>query len=82
MEAKDDSGYKHVWEICADVRLIFKNAMKYTNEKNDLHVMARTLLAKFEEKWLQFLPELWKRKMSAEEERQVGIALTSHKAIH
>lgn len=58
MEAKDGSGYKHVREICADVRLVFKNAMKYNDEKNDFHVMAKTLLAKFEEKWLQFLPKV------------------------
>ena len=58
MELKDGTGYKHVREICADVRLIFKNAMKYNDEKNDVHVMAKTLLAKFEEKWLQFLPKV------------------------
>ncbi|KAK1413644.1 hypothetical protein QVD17_35420 [Tagetes erecta] len=65
MEAKDGSGYKHVREICADVRLIFKNAMKYNDERNDVHVMAKTLLAKFEEKWLQLLP-----KVDEEEERR------------
>ncbi|AES98514.2 global transcription factor group protein [Medicago truncatula] len=48
MEAKDGSGYKNVREIYADVRLIFKNAMKYNDEKNDVHVMAKTLLEKFE----------------------------------
>lgn len=58
MEAKDMTAYKHVREICADVRLVFKNAMKYNDEKNDFHVMAKTLLAKFEEKWLQFLPKV------------------------
>ena len=58
MEAKDVSSYKHVREVCADVRLVFKNAMKYNDEKNDFHVMARTLLDKFEEKWLQFLPKV------------------------
>ncbi|CAK9138025.1 unnamed protein product [Ilex paraguariensis] len=58
MEAKDGTGYKNVREICADVRLIFKNAMKYNDERDDVHVMAKTLLAKFEEKWLQLLPKV------------------------
>ncbi|KAI3826683.1 hypothetical protein L1987_00735 [Smallanthus sonchifolius] len=65
METKDGSGYKNVREICADVRLIFKNAMKYNDERNDVHVMAKTLLAKFEEKWLLLLP-----KVDEEEERR------------
>ncbi|KAI3738905.1 hypothetical protein L2E82_29165 [Cichorium intybus] len=65
MEAKDGTGYNNVREICADVRLIFKNAMKYNDERNDVHVMAKTLLAKFEEKWLQLLP-----KVDEEEERR------------
>lgn len=60
MEAKDGSGYKNVREIYADVRLIFKNAMKYNDEKNDVHVMAKTLLEKFEKKWLHFLPKVAK----------------------
>lgn len=58
MEAKDGGGYKNVREIYADVRLVFKNAMKYNNEKDDVHVMAKTLLEKFEEKWLQLLPKV------------------------
>lgn len=58
MEAKDGTGYKNVREICADVRLIFKNAMKYNSEKDDVHVMAKTLLDKFETKWLQLLPKV------------------------
>lgn len=58
MEAMDGTGYKHVREICSDVRLVFKNAMKYNDEKSDVHVMAKTLLEKFEEKWLQFLPKV------------------------
>ncbi|XP_022146617.1 transcription factor GTE1 isoform X4 [Momordica charantia] len=66
MEAKDGSGYKNVREIYADVRLVFKNAMRYNDEKNDVHVMAKTLLDKFEEKWLQLLP-----KVAEEEKRQV-----------
>ncbi|XP_022726429.1 transcription factor GTE1-like isoform X1 [Durio zibethinus] len=66
MEAKDDTGYKNVREIYADVRLVFKNAMKYNDERHDVHIMAKTLLEKFEEKWLQLLP-----KVAEEEKRQV-----------
>lgn len=58
MEAKDGTGYKNVREIYADVRLVFKNAMKYNDEKDDVHVMAKTLLEKFEERWLQLLPKV------------------------
>ncbi|KAG2398470.1 Transcription factor GTE1 Bromodomain-containing protein [Vigna angularis] len=58
MDAKDGSGYKNVREIYSDVRLIFKNAMKYNNEKHDIHIMAKSLLEKFEKKWLQLLPEV------------------------
>lgn len=65
MEAKDGTGYNNVREICADVRLIFKNAMKYNDDRDDVHIMAKTLLAKFEEKWLQLLP-----KVDEEEKRQ------------
>ncbi|KAL8460609.1 hypothetical protein ACS0TY_031426 [Phlomoides rotata] len=65
MEAKDDTGYKSVREICADVRLIFKNAMKYNDDRDDVHIMAKTLLDKFETKWLQLLP-----KVDEEEERR------------
>ncbi|CAA6667791.1 unnamed protein product [Spirodela intermedia] len=58
MEVKDGTGYKNVREIYADVRLVFTNAMTYNEEKNDVHQMARTLLEKFEEKWLQLLPKV------------------------
>lgn len=58
MEARDGTGYKHVREICADVRLVFKNATKYNDEKSDVNLMAKTLLEKFEEKWLQLLPKV------------------------
>ncbi|PQQ17997.1 transcription factor GTE1 isoform X2 [Prunus yedoensis var. nudiflora] len=67
MEAKDGTGYKNVREICADVRLVFKNAMKYNDERSDVHVMAKTLLAKFEEKWLQLLPKV------TEEEKRLEV---------
>nr|KJB48051.1 hypothetical protein B456_008G052200 [Gossypium raimondii] len=66
MEAKDGTGYKNVREIYSDVRLVFKNAMKYNDERHDVHIMAKTLLEKFEEKWLQLLP-----KVAEEEKRQV-----------
>ncbi|KAL6504067.1 hypothetical protein OROGR_025990 [Orobanche gracilis] len=68
MEAKDGTGYKHVREICSDVRLVFKNAMKYNDEKSDVHVMAKSLLEKFEEKWLQFLPKVTEEERMREEE--------------
>ncbi|EPS60098.1 global transcription factor group, partial [Genlisea aurea] len=55
MEAK---GYKHVRDICSDVRLVFLNAMKYNEKKSDVYAMAESLLEIFEEKWLQFLPKV------------------------
>lgn len=58
MEAKDGSGYKNVREIYADVRLVFTNAMTYNDDRSDIHVMAKTLLEKFEEKWLLLLPKV------------------------
>ncbi|RWW60830.1 hypothetical protein BHE74_00032142, partial [Ensete ventricosum] len=58
MEAKEGSGYKNVREIYADVRLVFTNAMTYNDGRTDIHVMAKTLLEKFEEKWLQLLPKV------------------------
>ncbi|XP_062096438.1 transcription factor GTE1 [Humulus lupulus] len=68
METKDGTGYKNVREIYADVRLVFKNAMKYNDEKDDVHVMAKTLLEKFEEKWLQLLPKVAEEEKKREEE--------------
>ncbi|XP_074592143.1 transcription factor GTE6-like [Curcuma longa] len=58
MEAKDGNWYKNVREIYADVRLVFTNAMKYNDDQSDVHVMAKSLLEKFEEKWLQLLDEV------------------------
>ena len=58
MEAKDGTGYKNVREICADVRLVFDNAMKYNDEGSDVHLMAKTLLEIFEEKWQLLLPKV------------------------
>ncbi|KAM7485394.1 hypothetical protein LguiA_001403 [Lonicera macranthoides] len=84
MESKDGTGYKNVREICADVRLIFKNAMKYNDEREDVHVMAKTLLAKFEEKWLQLLPKVdeeEKRRKEEEAEAQLDMQL-AQEATH
>ncbi|XP_057982575.1 transcription factor GTE1-like [Malania oleifera] len=68
MEAKDGTGYKNVREIFADVRLVFKNAMKYNDDRSDVHVMADTLMKKLEEKWLQFLPKVAEEEKRLEEE--------------
>ncbi|KAJ8547211.1 hypothetical protein K7X08_010797 [Anisodus acutangulus] len=68
MEAKDGSGYKHVREICADFRLVFKNAMKYNKERDAVHIMAKTLLGRFEEKWLQLLPKVDEEEKRRKEE--------------
>ncbi|PQP99389.1 transcription factor GTE6 [Prunus yedoensis var. nudiflora] len=59
--------YKNVWEMCADMRLVFENAMKYNDERHDVHVIAKILREKFEEKWLNLLPEV------IEEERWLGL---------
>nr|CAD1820387.1 unnamed protein product [Ananas comosus var. bracteatus] len=78
METKDDYRYKNVREICADVRLIFTNAMTYNDEKNDIHQMAKTLLEKFEEKWLQLLPKVVEEETrQKEEEAQVIVNMQS-----
>ncbi|KAG6501771.1 hypothetical protein ZIOFF_041655 [Zingiber officinale] len=58
MEAKDGNWYKNVREIYANVRLVFTNAMKYNDDQSDVHVMAKSLLENFEEKWLQLLAEV------------------------
>ncbi|KAK7289966.1 hypothetical protein RIF29_04037 [Crotalaria pallida] len=67
MDAKDGSGYNNVREIYADVRLIFNNAMKYNDKKHNIHNMAKSLLEKFEEKWLDLWP-----KVDKEEKRQLA----------
>ncbi|KAK3004827.1 hypothetical protein RJ639_019491 [Escallonia herrerae] len=84
MEAKDGTGYKHVRELHADVKLIFDNAMKYNDESSDVHNMAKTLLEKFEEKWLQLLPRVTeeeKRREEEEAEAQLKVQL-AHEAAH
>ncbi|KAK3003516.1 hypothetical protein RJ639_018191 [Escallonia herrerae] len=83
MEAKDGTGYKHVREIHADVKLIFDNAMKYNDESSDVHNMAKTLLEKFEEKWLQLLPRVTeeeKRREEEEAEAQLKVQLAREAA--
>ncbi|CAN6460611.1 unnamed protein product [Victoria cruziana] len=76
MEGRDGSGYKNVRDIYADVRLVFNNAMKYNVDTDDVHVMAKTLLGKFEEKWLQLLPKVIdeeKRREKEEEEAKMNL---------
>ncbi|XP_076900578.1 transcription factor GTE6-like [Bidens hawaiensis] len=68
MEAKDGTEYKHVRDIYSDVWLVFSNAMKYNDDKSDVHGMAKTLLEKFEEKWLQFVPRVTEEEKRREEE--------------
>ncbi|KAJ6798863.1 transcription factor GTE1-like [Iris pallida] len=66
--------YKHVREIYADVRLVFTNAMTYNEDKSDVHVMAKTLLEKFEEKWLQLLPKVIEAETRQKEEEAQALA--------
>ncbi|XP_073014016.1 transcription factor GTE1-like [Typha latifolia] len=84
MEAKDDTRYKNVREIYSDVRLVFTNAMKYNKERSDVHVMAKTLLDKFEEKWLQLLPKVVEeetRKKEDEAQELVNTHIAQEAAI-
>ncbi|KAJ8492001.1 hypothetical protein OPV22_013722 [Ensete ventricosum] len=74
MEAKDGSGYKNVREIYADVRLVFTNAMTYNDDRSDIHVMAKTLLDKFEEKWLQLLPKVVEEEARQKEDEAQALA--------
>ncbi|KAK8482999.1 hypothetical protein V6N13_030037 [Hibiscus sabdariffa] len=83
MEAKDGTGYTNVRHICADVRLVFNNAMKYNDEGSDVHLMAKTLLEKFEEKWQLFLPKVTeeeKRRDEEEAEAQLDMQLVREAA--
>ncbi|EFH57623.1 imbibition-inducible 1 [Arabidopsis lyrata subsp. lyrata] len=67
----ESSEYSNVREIYADVRLVFKNAMRYNEEKEDVYVMAESLLEKFEEKWLLIMPKLVEEeKKQADEEAE------------
>ncbi|KAL7105635.1 hypothetical protein ACP275_07G056300 [Erythranthe tilingii] len=83
MEAKDGTGYKNILEFCADVRLIFNNAIKYNDERNDLHIMAKILLNKFEEKWSRISPKVdeeEKRRRDEEVEMQYCIIQLAQEA--
>ncbi|KAK1284763.1 Transcription factor GTE1 [Acorus calamus] len=60
MEANDGTRYKHVRELCADMRLVFENAMKYNDKGSDVYSMAETLSGKFEERWQLLLPKVIK----------------------
>ncbi|KAL2970558.1 hypothetical protein AAZX31_15G147100 [Glycine max] len=82
MNAKDGSGYKNVREIYSDVRLVFENAMKYNGEKNDVHIMAKTLLEKFEKKWLQLLPKVAQAEREKEEARVLLEAKRAQEATY
>ncbi|ELP86910.1 bromodomain containing protein, putative [Entamoeba invadens IP1] len=42
--------YDHIDDFAADVRLTFKNAMKYNPPRNMVHVFAKTLLKYFDDK--------------------------------
>ena len=57
-KGQNGTRYKTVPKICADVSLVFENAMKYNDERSNVHMMAKTLLEKFEEKWMQLLPKV------------------------
>ncbi|KAG0487004.1 hypothetical protein HPP92_009099 [Vanilla planifolia] len=82
MEAKDGTGYKNVSDIYADARLVFTNAMTYNDERNDIHVMAKTLLAKLEEKWLLLWPKVVEeeKRQKAEEANAVANMQLAHEA--
>ncbi|KAF0903289.1 hypothetical protein E2562_026572 [Oryza meyeriana var. granulata] len=76
MEGKDDTKYNNVREIYSDVRLIFANAMKYNDERHDVHIMAKSLLEKFEEKWLQLLPKVENEERKQKDEESNGVPKT------
>lgn len=80
MEGKDGTRYSSVREIHSDVRLIFTNAMKYNDEQNEIHLMAKALLEKFEEKWLHFLPKVESEEKRQKESKDVGATNTSREA--
>ncbi|CAA7019224.1 unnamed protein product [Microthlaspi erraticum] len=84
MEAKDGTGYWHVMQVHADMRLVFENAMKYNEEASDVYYMAKTLLGKYEEKWAHFLPKVQEEeKIREEEEKQAAMeALLAKEATH
>uniref|UniRef100_A0ACD5UAN2 Uncharacterized protein n=1 Tax=Avena sativa TaxID=4498 RepID=A0ACD5UAN2_AVESA len=80
MEGKSSTKYNSVREIYSDVRLVFDNAMKYNDEHHDVHIMAKLLLEKFEEKWLQLLPKVENEERKKEEPNDVPTTNTSPEA--
>ncbi|XP_071710843.1 LOW QUALITY PROTEIN: transcription factor GTE6-like [Rutidosis leptorrhynchoides] len=78
MEAKDGTEYKHVRDIYSDMKLVFQNALKYNEEKTDVYMMAKTLLDKLEEKWLQFLPRVTEEEKRREEEEAEALLNLQH----
>jgi hypothetical protein len=77
MEGKDVTTYKNVREICSDVRLIFTNAMTFNDDKHPVHLLAKSLLEKFEEKWLRFLPKVESEEKRQMEEESKGVVVTN-----
>ncbi|CAM0912657.1 unnamed protein product [Alopecurus aequalis] len=72
--------YNSVREIYSDVRLVFENAMKYNDAPHDIHVMAKFLLQKFEEKWLLLLPKVENEERRKEEPNDVPTTNASPEA--
>lgn len=76
LEAKDGTGYRHVQELCEDVRLVFRNAMLYNESWSDVYKMAKTLRQKFEEKWkVAIEPRLLEEEERSCEDQQDGYLL-------
>lgn len=50
--------YKSRRSVANDIRLVFRNAMKYNPPHNSVHISAKELLAFFEDQLLAFAPEL------------------------
>ena len=46
--AMDSRPYKHPNDVHHDMKLVFDNAMRYNSAGSDVHVMAQTVLDKFE----------------------------------
>ncbi|XP_031280683.1 transcription factor GTE7-like [Pistacia vera] len=74
--------YGTVLDFAADVRLTFNNALKYNPQGHDVHVMAETLLGKFERmfkpvvrKFGEIPVTVKKKEMSFEEKAVLGKSL-------
>eukprot|EP00250_Pteridium_aquilinum_P019283 c24377_g3_i1 orf=446-1780(-) len=71
LEAKDGTGYRHVREFCEDVRLVFRNAMLYNESWTEVHLMAKALLQKFEDRWkISIEPRLLEEEEKLYEDQQ------------